>query len=318
MEKCNELLDESIGQIEKIVAEINKSSAEPLVKVQKQDLLFFSDRFSGKIKINKVYDKLLSDERQNMKDMEYVTDNPILEIGNGILKKNAALTLNPYEFVQELIHMLSMMPNVEIYENTEATVIHSLKDKVEVITHNKFKISASKCIVAASTDGARYFKDIDFEVYKNYTMVTEKLLNTNQIKDATFVAVDNNIPGHVIRFDGGHMFVSGEDTTVKEKVANDDSEEKSFGGKYKKLFNYLQKIYIKDKIAKIRNCFYSVNIRTKDGLPLIDEIQGLPNVYCNLAFGANSIAYGCIGAKMLQNICKDYYTKNMYLFRASR
>lgn len=320
IEKCNELLEDSIIEIEKIVAEVNKENTETNINVQKQDLLEFSDRFSGKIKINKSYDNLLNKNNNNSQDIQnvqYVTENPIFEITNGLLKKDAVLTLNPYEFTQELIYMLSKWKNVEIYENTGAEVIHSLKDKVEVITHNKFKITADKCIIATGIDATKYFKDIDFEICKNYTIVTDKVKSENMDKEV-FVAVDNNMPNHIIRFYENHMLISGEELILKERIVTEDIEHKNFDGKYKKLFNYLQNIYKDTKTPKIKSCFYSVDVKTKDGLPLIDEVQGMPNVYCNLATGKNSIAYACIGAKMLQNICKDYYTKNMYLFRASR
>ena len=320
IDKCNELLKESIMEIEKIVAEVNTQKAESNLKVNKQDLLEFSDRFSGKIKINKAYDKLLGNnsiENNDSKNIQYVTENNVLKISNGLIEKDSVLVLNPYELAQELIYMLSKLKNVEIYENTEAEVIHSLKDKVEVITHNKFKIIADKCILATSINAIKYFKDIDFEICKNYTIVTDRLNNENTEKEL-FVAVDNNIPNHTIRFYENHMLISGEELVLKERIVTEDIENKSFDGKYKKLFNYLQSIYKDTNIPKIKSCFYSVNIKTKDGLPLIDEVYGMPNVYCNLALGKNSIAYACIGAKMLQNICKDYYTKNMYLFRANR
>lgn len=320
IDKCNELLKESIMEIEKIVAEVNTEKAESNLKVNKQDLLEFSDRFSGKIKINKAYDKLLESnniENNNNKNIQYVTENNVLKISNGLIEKDSVLVLNPYELAQELIYMLSKLKNVEIYENTEAEVIHSLKNKVEVITHNKFKIIADKCILATSINAIKYFKDIDFEICKNYTIVTDRLNNENAEKKL-FVAVDNNIPNHTIRFYENHMLISGEELVLKERIVTEDIENKSFDGKYKKLFNYLQSIYKDTNIPKIKSCFYSVDIKTKDGLPLIDEVYGMPNVYCNLALGKNSIAYACIGAKMLQNICKDYYTKNMYLFRANR
>lgn len=320
IDKCNELLKESIMEIEKIVAEVNTEKAQSNLKVNKQDLLEFSDRFSGKIKINKAYDKLLESnniENNDSKNIQYVTENNVLKISNGLIEKDSVLVLNPYELAQELIYMLSKLKNVEIYENTEAEVIHSLKDKVEIITHNKFKIIAEKCILATSINAIKYFKDIDFEICKNYTIVTDRLNNENTEKEL-FVAVDNNIPNHTIRFYENHMLISGEELVLKERIVTEDIENKSFDGKYKKLFNYLQSIYKDTNIPKIKSCFYSVDIKTKDGLPLIDEVYGMPNVYCNLALGKNSIAYACIGAKMLQNICKDYYTKNMYLFRANR
>ena len=318
VEKCNELLKDSVLEIEKIVSEINKSMENEVVKIQKEDLLEFADRFSGKIKINKAYDKLVNRNTSNMENVEYVTENAILDISNGILKRQVVLTINPYEFVQEIIHFLSQMKNVEVYENTAAEVIHSLKDKVEVVTHNKFKILADKCIIATSVDAIQYFKDIDFEMYKSYTIATDKVLDKDEIKCAGFVAIDNNLPQHVIRFNNSNIIVSGEETILKDRIVAEDIEEKNFEGKYKKLFNYLQNIYKNEKMAKIKSCFYMVNAKTKDGLPLIDEIQNLPNVYCNLALGKNNIAYACIGGKMLQHICKDYYTKNMYLFRANR
>ena len=57
---------------------------------------------------------------------------------------------------------------------------------------------------------------------------------------------------------------------------------------------------------------------TNDGLPIIDEIEQMPNVYCNLGVGKNGILHNIIGAKILKNIYNDCYTKDMYMFRINR
>ena len=59
-------------------------------------------------------------------------------------------------------------------------------------------------------------------------------------------------------------------------------------------------------------------LETKDNLPIIDELENLPNVYVNIGIGANGIVYSTIGANMLKDICKEYHTKDMIMFKIRR
>ena len=64
---------------------------------------------------------------------------------------------------------------------------------------------------------------------------------------------------------------------------------------------------------------YSGNIYTsKDNLPVICEIESIPNVYLNIGMGSSSISQMLIGADILKEAIKGYYKKEMNLFKINR
>ena len=69
---------------------------------------------------------------------------------------------------------------------------------------------------------------------------------------------------------------------------------------------------------KLAMCYSAVYVETKDNLPIIDELEKLPNVYCNLPVGVNGVVQSMIGARMLKDISKKYHIKDMYMFRENR
>ena len=89
-------------------------------------------------------------------------------------------------------------------------------------------------------------------------------------------------------------------------------------GKYKKMYLTLRKLVNIPSDIKITNCFYGMYLETKDSLPIIDELENMQNVYCNLGTGKNGIIFAMMGARMLKNVSKQYHIKDMYLFRENR
>lgn len=269
----------------------------------------FSSKVTGKFALSKLYES----ERAKGKGVSLVEQNSVLDIYSAVEYKNLGIILNPYIFSQELIHMLSLMPNVEVYENTCAESINSKEQEVEVQTTNRFKIHASKVILATGVDMLKFLKEDMVEVYKSYNVVAKF---KNDLKCAPFVAKENGT-GKIIRVTSTHVILNGEDTKSTLKSGDSMYEEKMSSGKYKKLYTGLSKLISTDSF-KIKNCFYSLYLQTSDGLPVIDEIDNMPNVYCNLGVGKNGILHNVMGASMLKNIYSDCYTKDMYMFRINR
>ena len=96
---------------------------------------------------------------------------------------------------------------------------------------------------------------------------------------------------------------------VLKSVAND---------KYKKLYNILDKTLYNIPNIEIEYAFNSTVANTRDSLPIIDEIPGMPNTFCNLGFGGNGILHNVIGGNMLKDAVKGFYTKDMNMFRINR
>lgn len=307
IKKLNELLSQAQSDLIDIVKEVNES--ENLVDCLQCNFVNFSQRASGRFGLSKLY----NEELNKNNDVTLVDHNAVLDIYSALEYKNKATIFNPYILNQELVHMLNNMPNVEVYENTCIESINSKEHEVESQTTNRFKIHASKVIIATGVDLIKYLNEDLVDLYKSYNIIA-KLPNT--LKITPFVAKEN-ISDVILRVTDSHIILSGED--IKKAIRNTDTiyEQQFANGKYKKLYNYLLKILDIENV-KVKNCFYSTYLLTNDGLPVVDEIEQLPNVYCNLGVGKNGILHNIIGAKMLKNIYNDCYTKDMYLFRINR
>lgn len=305
--KLKELMCQAQSDLRQIVYDMQENGHS--VEYRECDFLNFSSRATGRFALSRQYDMEVNDgEKVNL-----LEQNEVLDIYSALEYKNKGIILNPYIFNQELINMLSEMSNVEVYENTCAESINSKEHEVEVQTTNRFKIHASKVILATGIDLAKYLKEDMLDIYKTYSVVA-KLQNNLSIYP--FVAKESGTE-KVIRVTDSHVILNGED--VKKSTKNSDAvyEKRFADGKYKKLYNNLLKLLQQDNF-KIKNCFYGLFLQTQDSLPVIDELEDMPNVYCNLGVGKNGILHNVIGGKMLKNIYNDCYTKDMYLFRINR
>lgn len=307
IKRLQSLFNDAKLDLSQIVKDMRESGFE--VEYTECDYLNFSSKATGRFALSKIYDtECINGEKINL-----VEQNEIFDIYSALEYKDKGVILNPYIFNQELVQMLSQMPNVEVYENTCAESINSKEREVEVQTTNRFKIHASKVILATGVDLIKYLKEDMLDIYKTYNVVAK--LSTN-VRPMSFVAKENGTD-RILRVTNEQVILSGEDIKRKLDNASDIYEERQADGKYKKLYNVLSKLLNEDSF-KIKNCFYGVFLQTSDGLGIIDEIDDMPNVYCNLGVGKNGILQNVIGAKMLKNIYGDCYTKDMYLFRISR
>ena len=307
IKRLNELISCAQKDLIEIIEEVSKEESE--LKYSECNFLNFSQRASGRFTLSKLYDE----EQSRNYAVSMVEQNTILDIYSALEYKNKAVIFNPYILNQELIYMLNNMSNVEVYENTCVESINSKEHEVEAQTTNRFKIHASKVIIATGVDLVKYLKEDLVELYKTYNIVAKLPKSAN---DTNFVAKENN-SDILLRISNGYVIANGED--IKKTIRNSDEiyEERFANGKYKKLYNYLLKLLNEENI-KIKNCFYGMYLLTNDGLPIIDEIEQMPNVYCNLGVGKNGILHNIIGAKMHKNIYNDCYTKDMYMFRINR
>lgn len=307
IKRLDTLMRDAKTELGKIVEDMENSGCN--LEYTECNFLNFSSKVTGKFALSKLYES----ELVKGKGVSLVEQNNVLDIYSAVEYKNQGIILNPYIFSQELIHMLSLMPNVEVYENTCAESINSKEQEVEVQTTNRFKVHASKVILATGVDMLKFLKEDMVEVYKSYNVVAKL---KNDLKCAPFVARENGTE-KIIRVTRTHVILNGEDIKSGAKAGDSVYEDKIGSGKYKKLYAVLSKLINIDNF-KIKSCFYGLYLQTSDGLPVIDEIDNMPNVYCNLGVGKNGILHNVMGAGMLKNIYSDCYTKDMYMFRINR
>ena len=158
----------------------------------------------------------------------------------------------------------------------------------------------------------------NMDVYKQFTIVTDKV-DEKQAKNMDIIAKNISNKNTIVTFTkDNRIILSGEDIKETERLQDKKYFNYVEKGRYKKLYQTLNKIIPLVNPPKIVKCFYSMYIETKDLLPVIDELENMPNVYVNLSVGKNGIVEAMIGASMLKDVYKKYHIKDMYLFRENR
>lgn len=303
------LCHDAISKFEKINKKL-KSNTEFMI----QDNIYFTNKFMQKGIMAKEYET----RKKAGFNTSYIDSHNLVNLNSAILTKKSGAVLNPYQFTQSLFDYLDKFDNVKIFENTKIEDIKCLADANECYTNNNFKITADKIIFASGVETLKRIPNLPVELNRAFTLVSEPI---PELKKYTinFIAKDNLEPQHYFRFTSNNRIIcGGESVKLTGKYMDSKYLNSISNDKYKKLFNFMNKtLYNLDEIP-IEFAFNSVYASTKDGLPIIDEIPGMSNCFCNLGFGTNGIIYSLIGADMLKDAIKGFYTKDMNIFKINR
>lgn len=289
-------------------------------------------------KANKLLDEILVDINNN-KDLKRINHNIIttkmfqkgmfkaeqekrntlgqkvelLEKGNGIVIEEESRLIDTYELTAQIINYLNKFPNVHIYENTSLISFNSNYNGVEITTNNDFKIKAGSLILTTSVDGLNIASIPNSQLYRRFGIK----LKTN-FKEELSLKVLNDIPIYIRVDNFGNMIVSGIDTKYSYRMENSKVIEMLEKENEKRLIGLVAKIFPKIEIAEEIISFSGNILDTKDKLPIISEIDKLPNVYLNIGVGCSAIANVLVGADILKEAVQGYYKKEASLFKLNR
>lgn len=306
--KIYRLCLEAIDKIEEIDSSFGINS-----DFKRQDSLYYSNKFMQKSNMSKEYNI-----RKNAGfDTLFLEKHNTINLNSAILTKDASAVINPYEFTQNLFELLSSFENVSVYENTEIIDVIPRYENVICKTNNDFEIVADNAIFTSGINTLKYL-NIPTEIYQKFIIVTrpiEKIKNMN----INFTARDTSEPYHNIRFtSNGRIIFSGEDVKLSDRRLDEKYIDTIAKNKYRRLYNTMERTFCGINDIDIEFAFNGTCPMTKDSLPIIDEIPNMPNCFCNLGFGTNGILYSVIGANILKDAIKGFYTKDMYMFKINR
>ena len=237
----------------------------------------------------------------------------INESNSGINIKQGARMIDSYDFTSSIFEYISKFPNVHIFENTKLKELNSFYDYVEVKTQNDFVIRANSLILTTSVDNLQISSMPNIEVYKRFSIA----IKTN-IKQKMCLKLLNDIPIYIRCDENGNAIISGIDTKYSFKMDNNKYIENLEKENEKRLKSTIMKLFPKAEFSD-EVISYSGNIySSKDNLPIICEIESIPNVYVNVGMGSSSISQILIGADILKDAIKGYYKKEMNLFKINR
>ncbi len=311
---CNNAVEDILNIISEISEDVECKKYLSELGLKEMDLLYYSNRMMDKYHMYKLFEKI--GEKNNK--VEYLEQDPLLNISSGVLVPKSGVVLNPYILTALIYMYLSKKQNVEIYENTYIENINARAEDVECISSNRFKI-VSKCVIL--TCGIHSLKYIDnplVEVYKIFNIATERI-NKIDINNTDIIGKNIVNKNSIVTFTKDNRIIfSGECIKENERMQDEKYMNYLEKGKYRKLYYSLNKTVPLVNPPKIDKCYVTAYLETKDMLPIIDELTKMPNVYCNLSVGRNGMVQSMIGANMLKDISKKYHIKDMYLFRENR
>ncbi len=288
---------------------------EILVDIQKQEYL---KKVDYNIINNKMFQKNMFKSEAKIRTelgekAEVIDDLDYLNISSGINVKNGARMIDSYEFTSKIFEYIATYPNVYIFENTKIRNINACYDYVEVFSQNDFRIIANSLILTTELQILPISNLPNVDVYKRFSLVANTSLNKRLC-----AKVINDIPLYIRNDEKGNMIISGIDTKYIAKMNNIKYLEMIENENEKRLKSVITKLFPKIEISKEIG-IYSGNIYiTKDNMPIIGEIEEIPNTYINLGVGSSSILQMLIGADILKDAIKGYYKKEMNLFKVRR
>lgn len=288
---------------------------EILVDIQKQEYL---KKVDYNIINNKMFQKNMFKSEAKIRTelgekAEVIDDLDYLNISSGINVKNGARMIDSYEFTSKIFEYIATYPNVYIFENTKIRNINACYDYVEVFSQNDFRIIANSLILTTELQILPISNLPNVDVYKRFSLVANTSLNKRLC-----AKVINDIPLYIRSDEKGNMIISGIDTKYIAKMNNIKYLEMIENENEKRLKSVITKLFPKIEISKEIG-IYSGNIYiTKDNMPIIGEIEEIPNTYINLGVGSSSILQMLIGADILKDAIKGYYKKEMNLFKVRR
>lgn len=288
---------------------------EILVDIQKQEYLKKTDYT---ILNNKMFQKGLFRSEANIREelgekAEVLEDIDYINAHCAVNVKGGSRMIDAYDFTSKIFEYISSFPNVYIFENTKLKNINANYDYVEITTQNDFKIKASSLILTTGIDSFALSKIPNIEVYRRFSIVTNTNLNKRMC-----IKLLNDITIYIRNDERGNMIVSGIDTKYIAKMENEKYIDMLKKDNARRLVSVISKLFPKTEISKEIG-MYSGNIYvTKDNMPIIGEIEDIPNTYINLGVGSSSISQMLIGADILKDAIKGYYKKEMNLFKLTR
>ncbi len=231
---------------------------------------------------------------------------------SGINIKQGARLIDPYDFSSRVFEYISRFPNVYIFENTVVKNLSSDFESIQVTTQNDFKINSNFLVFTTCLDFLGIGTLSYIEKYRRFSVV----LDTN-VQKKFCMKILNDIPIYIRSDEKGKCIVSGIDTKFITKMEDKKYIKMLENENARKLKSLFDKIFPNSK-SEISTCFSANIYKTRDNLPVISEIEEIPNTYINIGSGSSSIAQMLIGADYIKDAIKGYYKKEMNLFKLHR
>ncbi len=184
-----------------------------------------------------------------------------------------------------------------VYDNTDVVNIEHKPRSVMLTTADGHTISAKKLVIATGYESLKYIPKKIAELHSTYALVTEPIDRKHFWYKNSLVweTADPYLYFRVV--DGNRLLIGGKD----DKFYNPGIRDARLKRKSVALLDAFCK-KIKDIPVRTDFSWAGTFAVTKDGLPYIGSIPGMPHTYFALGFGGNGITFSAIAAQVIHDL----------------
>lgn len=200
-----------------------------------------------------------------------------------------------------------------IYNNTEITDIEYHQRGTTLITNNNVKIKSRTVVIACGYESLRYIPHKIANIHSTYAMVSEPLPQQTFWHKNSLVWETANPYLYFRITDKNRILIGGKDDTFYNPRLR-DSRIKQKAKLLQEAFNKkLPHIPIRPDFS-----WAGAFAVTKDGLPYIGRLPGMPHTYFALGFGGNGITFSVIAAKIIADAIRGKPNNDANIFDFNR
>ncbi len=220
--------------------------------------------------------------------------------------------VDSYKMTHALLEQVERSGN-KVYDHSTVTAIKHLRKGVEVKVNSKFKIKASKLIIACGYESQRYISKKIEQLNSTFAIVSEPFA-TQEFWHQNSLIWETASPYLYLKVSADNrILIGGKDVPFYNPSKRDaliPAKAKQLEKSFRQLLPALD--------FKTDFQWAGTFSHTKDGLPYIGSIPERPHTFFALGYGGNGITFSQIAAKIICDQIKGKKNMNIDLFSFNR
>ena len=226
---------------------------------------------------------------------------------------HVAAQIDPYRFAYSLLGGRRGR-GVDTYDMTEVVEFQATKTGVVLTTDGGFQIKARKAVFATGYETKEKEARKAVDLKSSYAIVTEPVSEVLAGKRDIPIIWETARPYFYVRTTrDGRIMVGGED----EDFVNPTRRDNLISSKATTLLNRTKRMY-PDLDLEIDYAWAGTFGETEDSLPFIGEIEGYPNAYFALCYGANGTNFALMASEIIRDMYLNRPNDDAEIFRFGR